>query len=306
MSLPVSALLRLYPASWRARYGDEFAALLEDCAPTPFMLADVLLGALDAHLTPFDTNGRIMRMISQPRRSAIMVFCAYIAFVVAGIAYNQSIEDDLTVLNTGHPDVAAAYYVVFGGSVVALLAVLVGGVPIALAALRRAFADRRFDIVALFAVPPVSLALWLGWTWALLNALKFQRPDTDTRNMLFFLSWAGLFLLAAIASTAAVSVAVWRAELSPRLYRFALWPAAIAVLGMIVMLGGVLAWGLFVQREVPSYLPRLTGPLGFPGGTGWLIQMGVMAVATIIAIAALLRGLRSPGNHQQAAAPGLA
>src|SRR3972149_263884 len=46
----IALLLRLYPARWRARYGDEFAAVLEDRPLGPFDVADVLLGALDAHL----------------------------------------------------------------------------------------------------------------------------------------------------------------------------------------------------------------------------------------------------------------
>ena len=43
-------LIRLYPARWRARYGEEFAATLEERPLGPFDIADVLLGALDAHL----------------------------------------------------------------------------------------------------------------------------------------------------------------------------------------------------------------------------------------------------------------
>ena len=43
-------LLRLYPARWRERYGDEFALVLADRPLGPFDVADVLLGALDAHL----------------------------------------------------------------------------------------------------------------------------------------------------------------------------------------------------------------------------------------------------------------
>ena len=43
-------LIRLYPARWRARYGDEFAAVLEERLLGPFDVADILLGALDAHL----------------------------------------------------------------------------------------------------------------------------------------------------------------------------------------------------------------------------------------------------------------
>lgn len=46
----IALLLRLYPTRWRARYGDEFAALLAERPLGPFDVADVLLGALDAHL----------------------------------------------------------------------------------------------------------------------------------------------------------------------------------------------------------------------------------------------------------------
>ena len=46
----ITLLLRLYPARWRARYGDEFELVLADRPLGPFDVADVLLGALDAHL----------------------------------------------------------------------------------------------------------------------------------------------------------------------------------------------------------------------------------------------------------------
>jgi hypothetical protein len=43
-------LLALYPASWRTRYGEEFELILRDRPLGPFDVADVLLGAMDAHL----------------------------------------------------------------------------------------------------------------------------------------------------------------------------------------------------------------------------------------------------------------
>jgi hypothetical protein len=43
-------LLHCYPASWRARYGDEFEAILDEAPLGPFDVADILLGALDARL----------------------------------------------------------------------------------------------------------------------------------------------------------------------------------------------------------------------------------------------------------------
>jgi hypothetical protein len=46
----IALLLRLYPARWRARYGDEFEQILADRPLGPFDVADILLGTLDAHL----------------------------------------------------------------------------------------------------------------------------------------------------------------------------------------------------------------------------------------------------------------
>lgn len=43
-------LIRLYPAGWRARYGEEFEALLDERPLGPFDVADILLSAFDAHL----------------------------------------------------------------------------------------------------------------------------------------------------------------------------------------------------------------------------------------------------------------
>lgn len=45
-----SLLIRCYPARWRARYGNEFQAVLEERPLGPFDVADILLGALDAQL----------------------------------------------------------------------------------------------------------------------------------------------------------------------------------------------------------------------------------------------------------------
>jgi len=302
-------LLRLYPTAWRSRYGEEFAALLDDYPLTPFALLDVCLGALDAHIAPQDATGRILRALHQPRRSAITVFCAYIAFVIAGLAYNQMIEDDLPALDTSHPAIAAAYHVILYGSAVALLAVLAGGLPIALAVARRALVARRKDILLLFAVPPLSLAVWLMWGWINLNMIvpsnaHYAVPAVHhPPSNLLFVSWFAAFGLAALASTAAVSIAVSRCEVAPSLFRRALAPAALATLLMLIMLSGAVAWGLFVRAEMPDYLDRTAGPLGETIYVAWLGQVAVMALATLIAAFALLRAYRARGDEPAAEEP---
>lgn len=50
-------LIRLYPATWRARYGDEFEALLEERPLGPFDVADIIVGAMDAQLRLRGSSG---------------------------------------------------------------------------------------------------------------------------------------------------------------------------------------------------------------------------------------------------------
>jgi hypothetical protein len=50
-------LIRLYPAPWRARYADEFEALLDERPLGPFDVADIVLAAVDAHIRPRGSAG---------------------------------------------------------------------------------------------------------------------------------------------------------------------------------------------------------------------------------------------------------
>lgn len=73
-------LLRLYPAAWRARYEDEFLAVLEVRPLSPFDAFDILLGALDARLRP-----RSLAIELAPRRNPPMnARVAGLAAIVGG------------------------------------------------------------------------------------------------------------------------------------------------------------------------------------------------------------------------------
>lgn len=45
-------MVQLYPAAWRQRYGEEFAAVLAEQRASPGLILDVLAGAVDARLHP--------------------------------------------------------------------------------------------------------------------------------------------------------------------------------------------------------------------------------------------------------------
>lgn len=67
---PVPLLLRLYPAAWRARYGDEFADLLASRPPSLRDRADILFGAVDARINP-QVNTDSAREMPLPRDRSV-------------------------------------------------------------------------------------------------------------------------------------------------------------------------------------------------------------------------------------------
>ena len=184
-----SALLRLCPRTFRQVYAGEmeqvFRVMLLDAWRedglrgvarlwTP-ALGDVLLGAAAAHGDDIGLSIDALRrswFMSRMRSSAITIFCAYIALVLTGMGFQKLTEDIMkTNIPSAYPGVGLAYDAIIAGAVLALLAVLVGGLPIAWDAIIQALGARRWGVLALFAVPPISLAIWLGWTWAILNVI---------------------------------------------------------------------------------------------------------------------------------------
>ena len=69
-------LLRLYPAIWRSRYEEEFRDVLEQCNPTPAVIADVCQAAFCAHFTyKIDTRRASARRMRTRRRALIAATC---------------------------------------------------------------------------------------------------------------------------------------------------------------------------------------------------------------------------------------
>ena len=72
-------LLALYPPRWRARYGDEFEALLDQEPVTPALIIDVIRGALDARTA---TGGPSMRT-----RTPVLVSILAVLLVLPAVTF---------------------------------------------------------------------------------------------------------------------------------------------------------------------------------------------------------------------------
>ncbi len=286
-------LLRLYPRLWRKRYEEEFLVLLES-RPLSFSDGiDILLGVLDAHIHPYfgacamSLPERVIYMLYSLRRSLIIVFCAYIGFVVAGMGFQKMTEySDFMDAARMHSSIGISYYTIIVGAVVALLAILVGGLPLAFAVVKETLSTKRVGRLLLLGVPFLALAVLFGMTGLVSHSVVSHLP-----RLFAGITFFGTFLLMAIVSTASVSVAVARSTISARLLRFAVLPSVIATAAMMLMLGATIFWGFSLQSEAPQLFAGNDGIMASSTSGTWLSIIVIMAISTLVAGVSLVRGI---------------
>jgi hypothetical protein len=258
----------------------------------------VALGALDAWLFPQVIQERSLAlMVSRMRRSILLVLWAWVGVVAAGVGFQKMTEyEDFVRAARESASVGWAFDAVVVGALVALVAVLAGGTPLLVAVLRDALDSGRKDVPLLLCVPPFSLGVFVGYVLVLVKVVDpvFGDPGVhDPINVALFLSIVVTFLLAAVASTASVSAAVGRSEVRAGLYRFALYPAALAALSMVVVSVATAVWGLALWAQVPALFSGDDGLLATPTSASWLAILAVMGCCACAAVAAAIRGLRT-------------
>jgi hypothetical protein len=287
----VAIALRLFPTAWRERFGEEFGALLDQTPSTPAVLFDVAVAAVDAHLHPTGPRRRWPLMIERLRLSELVVFASWVVFVVAGLAFQRMTEGAPFSLDAAaQPVIGLAYAAIVAGAVVSLLAVIVAGVPIAAAIGRAAIERGRWREVGLLAVPPISLAIWVALTAVLLSL--GDPPTGDPWRVVAFLGWVGVFVLAAFASTVAVSAAALDAEIDGSFYRRAAIPAVVTAIAMVVVAVAVVVWGVALAVFSPDDFWSFDGILASSTPLTWLGIVLVMVGATIVAARSALHTRR--------------
>lgn len=262
----IALLLRLYPAGWRERYGVEFAAVLDERPLGPFDVADVLLGALDAHL-----HLRGLGAASQRSKGfAMSLRIGGYAAVAGGILWLLAFSAN-AINNGGESFSPWIGYAVVGATVMTLVA-LVG---------LSAFQARRHPVLtwAAFAIPA------LGAVFGLLGfALIVVMGDSDAVLVGGISPWllASTGLLTMLFGSMLFAVATWRAHSLSR--RASGLLGAGAVLVVVAMLG---IGGSGGSREPVALIPVIVAIVAFPAG--W-IALGVSALRITGPVAITLEG----------------
>ena len=256
----IALLIRLYPAHWRARYGDEFEALLGERPLSPFDAADLLLGAIDAHL-----HLRGLGAYSEHRKGFSMSLrLGGYAAIFGGVVWFAG----LVLAQLGHGAAPGPLMVLLG--TVSLLVGLIG---------LSAFQARRYPRLtwAAFAAPAlgavVSMVGLIGMT------------TTGDEPVVGDLSGWHLWMLGSIAlviGSGLFAIATWRVRTLSRRAAALLGSGCLAVVPAVVF-----AYG---GPEQIAQVLLLVSLVGFAGG--W-VALGVSAVRAHQAVAPRLEGATS-------------
>ena len=249
----ITLLLRLYPARWRARYGDEFEMVLRDRPLGPFDVADVLLCALDAQL-----HFRALGATSEPGRGLTMTLrLGGYAAILGGVLWFTALAAN--AINDGGEANTWWIGIVLVVATIATLIALIG---------LSAFQARRYPALtwAAVAIPAA------GGVVALFGAASVIVNGDSDRTIVGDLSaWAvaTLGLFAMLVGSGLFALATWRTRSLSRA------AAGVLALGALIIVPGLAG---AIGGLVPSALAPvavLASILVFPAG--W-VGLGISAL----------------------------
>jgi hypothetical protein len=239
----VNLFVRLYPRSWRERYGDELSALLEDRPPGPADALDLLLGAFDAHLHRRAVGVRPTVGTDTQTLPRLGAQAAMAAGVLWIITFAMALTDDPALTN----------------ALMTLLSIDLTLLVLALAGMSAGRA--RFHGATVWA----ALLLPLAGVVLLMGGAVTQLVVSDHRlvgELTPYAFWMGGMVLVLVGTVVLGTVATARGAL-PR------WAAGILGVGAVIQLLTVLA-----TDHVRDEWLMLVGALAF--GLAWT-SVGLLA-----------------------------
>ena len=285
-------LLRLYPADWRRRYGDELDALIVESSAgdVPWRVRlDVAVAAVREHgQALFRSDGSEERV----RAGLLAVLWGWMLVVVGGIAVAKTSEHWQTAVPLAHRHVPSGAFDAFQvAAVVGSIAVFLGA-ALCLPALARRIASQGLAriwrpaaftgvLTLAFAGAATGLASWAHTLSAA------QRNGHDSAYTAVFLA-TGLLAIACLAAwTFLASRLVRELELPSWLLRVEIWLASAAAAAMLTITAATILWWAELAGSAPHFL-------GSGGTPPKLLAAGlVMLAGALLAATGARQALRS-------------
>lgn len=295
--------LRWYPTSWRARYGDELTALLDDeygsSMPIRVRLS-LASGGIRQRALQSGLTGDAVPAADGVRAGALVVLAAWTAFVIAGASFAKFAEHFDQALPhriAAHrvPDLAFTVLQAVAGAACVLVAV---GAALLVPAFLRFLRAGGWPTVsghvlraATCTVVTVAVTVPLV-AWA--SGLPSQQPNDGLGwHGLLFLLWVSLLGIT-LTMWAVVTVAVGRrVDISADVLAAEAVLAAAVAAAMVLMVAATAVWWGAMAKDAPTFLSA--SPAGLPASPWdlwFLATMSLMLVAVGAATIGVLREAR--------------
>lgn len=263
-------LIRLYPTVWRERYAEEMLSILEDSSPTLFTLCNLFISLLDAYTHLDLVQGRNNHMLHKMRTNGLAIYSATLMFFAAWYMVQSRVlvlHTSLALFNfLSFPSDSLLVSFVHLITCILLLSIVLGGLPILLAACWRALRAGNWEVLFVCLVGLISPFV----TLVLLAFFVEER---------FFVTFVGLAV-----NIALVCFAVQRTAPSKRVTSYALYLAVLIPLAMFI---GLVA-----------LLPQATSTFNIPGNDAFYViretlMFLIMGATLIYSLVALQRGFQA-------------
>jgi hypothetical protein len=282
-------LIRWYPPTWRARYGVEFVALLEDThgmndVPWRERLAIAKSGSVERARSA-GLLGDSASPNERIRAGSLLILCAWAFFMLAGGIFAKFTEHWSAVTPTADRWIPSDGYRAVQWAGILGVVVVLAAVVVVLPAFVRLVREKGWAVVR---TPILRSVLVVAATTAFMAGLVIwaHHLGAHDRNdgLLPYHLIVPLWVLAVAAalgfSTAAAVAVARRLDLSQRELR-ALGGMAIALaVIMVVIMAGTLAWWGSMAAYAPGFL-----------GNGALSTSNVLPPAMIVAGILMLLGV---------------
>ncbi|HVC07934.1 MAG TPA: hypothetical protein VND98_10160 [Solirubrobacterales bacterium] len=299
-----AAALALYPLAFRRRYAEEMKALLEEAPVRALTVLDLLRGALAAHLRPGDGPQGVVGVEDRLRASLSGVLACWIAFAAAGFAFYKTTEDaPFARAASAHLALGASHLVVQALAGAVSLAILAGGLPVALAAMKQARHRRSLRAPIGVALGAVGLVCVLTGALVLLaHTPHGVHPTAPGRAG--FAVWGLAVLAAGVAFALAARRALFATSVSRARLLIALATATLASAAMAVIALATTAYAVGLGLDAADLAGTPNGPIGNPSTEATLAaQVAAMAITCALAVVTSHRGWRAVSNTASGSSP---
>jgi hypothetical protein len=297
----VRRLAALYPPEWQARYGTEFADLLESYPSGFSTIANVAWWALRERVTTF-------RTVAMNPRQRTVSFLTYAVLTAAAAGINFYWTVDGTPMANAmarHDALRFAFNAVARGGFGLVALAAFGAASVAFTWIRTGAAMRWKEIAPLAAGPffAISTLAWIAAAMAITGTHWVPTPWDVTGDWAAPSAWPPepvrwllasittvLLIVTAVSTAIGVRVAISRRDVAARSDIWLKVTAAAITATVLAMTCGITTWGWFSQQyaSVPFH--------GHNGGffaTSNFMSWQLSVVLFLFAAVTALRGTRS-------------